>query len=405
MQKILILALFSALSVGCGTIQSTVYETELPAACRWKTAHIIKHSVSSQLKATDMGPDWRAGYDYFSLELNTTGKKLALPLKNQLGGEYKEPEYQIKINSDCNGALLSANGNDYYYLGIDTVQPFICQHRVIQANQPIPKTDDFLLQILSQAKQHQPASQYTEENELPAAFAHASRIDAGLPLHWAAIRFLGQSQYVSHEMLAAASALLKKHPEMNDYVFKQAQQGVSAYLQIMAQMPDPNYQELLGDWLNNELNQPASDKSCERMSNFAEALLLKTALLKTGSSKVIHVLGKLANHTHCPLLKKGGNPYDDEVWSIRGENSRIWAVKGLLLIHSPEANKILQQLAAPACQKYRRVNNAVVSEKLDNFYYHFDLTPDQITNNGYKVTTHERPGLSCFAQLVERVGL
>lgn len=399
MHQYLLLSLIVGLT-SCGTLQRTVYQVDLPKACRWQSVEVVKHSVSSEWRATDMGPDWRSGYDYFTFEMKSAHDKMEIPLQHALSGLAGETDYRVKVEPNCQGALLSANGQDYYYLGIDAVQPFICQHRIIKGGETIPNADTVAVDILSNPVQHQnDIDKHHQQDELKAAFAHASRTTASLELHWVALKSLKQFEYVTDEMLATVSEWLKNQPDMRDYTFKQARQGVNAYLQLLAQTPNPDYQNLFNDWFNAELNQSPSNESCERMTNFAAALLVETAQLKNGSAKVVASFAKLASHQQCPLLKEGSNPYDHEVWSLRGENSRIWAVKGLLLIRSSAALQVLKQLAKPDCQKYRRVNNQVVSEKWSNFYFQFDLTPAQISNNGYIVTTHERPSLSCFSQI------
>ena len=402
MKQIFLLALITLLSTACSSFESKVYQLDLAKNCQWQSASVIKKHTAAELAATDMGPEWREAFDNYRLELATVNNFFTIHLSGKLGSLYssRNKDYDLRVAQDCHGAGLSAdNGQYYYYLALDAKKPFICLHNAISAGQDLPKTADIVVNILQAPENHKDLnSVVNKDREAKAAFFYALENKKQKSLRWAAIDFLGKYDKASHEIISQGKILLEQFPDLKTFVFEQAEHGVDSYLKMLAYLPESNYQENFADWLATELKKEPSKKGCDRIYHFSKALLLKTALLKSGGRKIVDVLATLAKDPRCPLLKDAPNPYDHEVWSIRGQNARIWAIKALALINTSDSKAVLQHWAKQDCKKYRRIKKQIVLEPDPYFFYKINPDFKNILHNDHKVNSHQRPTLSCFAQ-------
>ena len=401
------IALFPSLN--CSSAKSSESLLAASGSCPGLDLRVVETVVPSRLYASDMGPRYRRKFSYRVLSLKIRGgASYSFSLPRSLAG-IPPSRLRLRFSRDCRNAAFSQNaGRTYFLLSLNQTRPFLCRHRAFQKSDPYEGDSpgvNLALDLLENHNRHPDPDTIPRRNrftESRAAFLYVAANARGERPRKALLSFLSGGPPLYPRELTVARKALAARENFKREALALANRGSRNALRLFYGLEDARRQKALGQLLLKELSAPRSHQSCERLVAFTEALLVHTARLQQGGPGIVSAFVRAARPSPCPL-KVEPNPYDSEVWSMRGENARIHALKGLAAARTPLALKELKKLAAPPCMKLNRVKQTIRKSSQPGIFFQLELDPNKIANNRYVVTTHRRYSLSCFARKILKI--
>lgn len=410
---------------GCMDYSRRAQIIDAPRNCRWQAAHVDIRHVSGQWRGSDMGPRYSPAHNVHTLVVKGETSRDFL-----LSGDPASGDYRLEFAPDCRALAVSQDkGLHYRFVFLDSEKPFLCTHLEADAAggdfwRRAPSTREAVLQILRSSTEarftrginHAVGYGYGRlvpdyGNELLGALTYAVRNGGDMELRMALLEFMslpGDQGNIHRDFLKKeVPALMDRHNDMKLRALEKLGDVHTGLLaEVLASHPDPAIQEMIARKLDQVYRQPASDRNCDRIGDLSMALVVKTAYRKTGDPLTVRILTDIFRDPRCPLRLTPRTPYDyKEVWSIRGENIRIHALKGLAAAGTPEAVKVLKGAAVGKCFSYQRTtmgtSDTVSKNEGSGFVYGLTLEPDKIL--GSYAGTHNRDDIACYAQALMKI--